>query len=301
VCADNHLQYFANTKNSSKRSARNIDLTFTNFPGISSETLEFGTSDHWPIIYKSEFISFEIINRFEVVRWRHYEVLLCLLQEYWKRQQEITQSIEWYRNYIRFVAALKNRLTVAHEKDKWRPTLPEEILAELKKVKKIKNRFYKRHREEDRVLVRNMTSEIRKEIYDYRSKRWNCFLSEIQHNHKNDTSVFWKYLSRIYRPISLLFNKLLVGNKQLTGEKEIVNELFQYYKNLFTLQDVSLIDNHTNQIEKEYKEILLRLNTCDMKVEPTTVLEIKRIIKNLKPKKSAGVDNTVADKSLHPG
>ncbi|CAF4463596.1 unnamed protein product, partial [Didymodactylos carnosus] len=44
-----NLQFVPGTFNSSKRSLRNIDLTFTNFPGVEGVTLEFGTSDHWPI------------------------------------------------------------------------------------------------------------------------------------------------------------------------------------------------------------------------------------------------------------
>ncbi len=79
-CVDDHLQYIPGTRNSSKRPSRNIDNTFSNSPGITRETLEFGSSDHWPLVYESEFIRCETINKFEVVKWKQYEILLCLLQ-----------------------------------------------------------------------------------------------------------------------------------------------------------------------------------------------------------------------------
>jgi len=302
-CKVNHLDYIEGTKNSSKRSDRNIDFTFTNFPGITGETYEFGSSDHWPLVYKSEFVLFEETNKFEIVKWTQYELSLCLLQEFWLEQQKVMQSQEWYNYYIRFLAALKNRLTVWLERDKWRPALPFVILEKLKIVRKIKNRFHRHHREEDRALLRHLAREVRKEMSDYRVSRWNAFLSNVQNNYGNDTSNFWKFLSRIYRPASVPFNKLTGKNGQLTAPTEIVKELSEYYKNLFTPSCIHPVDLHTAQIEKEFDEIMNQLNASVMKIKPTNTSEIKEIIKKLKPKKSAGVDNisNFVIKKLPPG
>ena len=86
-CIENQLEYIEGTRNSSKRSSRNIDFTFTNFPGVVGETLEFGSSDHWPLVYKSDHIIFEAVNNFEVIRWKHYELILNLSQDYWRKQK----------------------------------------------------------------------------------------------------------------------------------------------------------------------------------------------------------------------
>ncbi len=43
---ENNLNYIPSTSHTSKRSLRNIDLSFSNSVDISSETLHFGTSDH---------------------------------------------------------------------------------------------------------------------------------------------------------------------------------------------------------------------------------------------------------------
>lgn len=199
-CIENTFDYISGTRNSSKRSLRNIDLAFSNFPGVSGETLEFGCSDHWPIVYKSESIRLDTISRFEVVKWKLYELTLCLLQDYWTKQHSLSEASEWYRNYIRFLNALKIRLTVWQEIKRWRPALPQEILDKFKIIRKLKKRLSKRHREEDRVLVRIFSREVRKEICEYKSSRWNSFLQGIQDYHNKNQSAFWKHLSRIYRP-----------------------------------------------------------------------------------------------------
>ncbi|CAF4271032.1 unnamed protein product [Rotaria magnacalcarata] len=51
---ESNLDYIPLTSNSSKRSLRNIDLSFSNMSTISSETLFFGTSDHWSIMLSCE-------------------------------------------------------------------------------------------------------------------------------------------------------------------------------------------------------------------------------------------------------
>jgi hypothetical protein len=178
-----------------------------------------------------------------IVKWKQYEILLCLLQEFWKKQQECMQSIEWYRECIIFLAALTSRLTKWLEKGKWRPALPVEILVKLKEIRRIKYRYYTKRREEDRICLRLKSREVRKEICEYKSSRWNSFLSSIQGSHDKAASAFWKHLSHIYRPPSMPFSKLAVGNKHLTAPMEIVEELYHYYKNLFA-QPGTVPGNH---------------------------------------------------------
>jgi hypothetical protein len=135
---DNQLSYIPNTTDSSKLSNRNIDLTFSNWPGISGETLEFGSSDHWPLVYKSKYITLETTMKFAVVNWKAYESMLCLLQDFWSELLNNTSTHAWYRDYIRFLGALKNRLTIWFDKEKWTPSLPYDILVKLKMIRCVK-------------------------------------------------------------------------------------------------------------------------------------------------------------------
>ncbi len=90
---ENLLTYIAGTTNSSKRSLRNIDLTFTSFPGVNGTILSFGTSDHWPLIYKSEHINFLTTIKFSITKWKYFETILYLLEEYWSKQSKYMGTI----------------------------------------------------------------------------------------------------------------------------------------------------------------------------------------------------------------
>ncbi len=98
----NLLTYIAGTRNSSKRSLRNIDLTFTNFPEVNGTILAFGTSDHWPLVYKSEHINFLTTLKFSITKWKYFEKILCLLEEYWSKQSEYMGTIGWYKDIYVF-------------------------------------------------------------------------------------------------------------------------------------------------------------------------------------------------------
>ncbi|CAF4229371.1 unnamed protein product, partial [Rotaria magnacalcarata] len=60
----NNSLFIPGTKNSSKRSERHIDLIFTNIEDAEAETLNTGTSDHWPIVMKSDRIDFQTNGNF---------------------------------------------------------------------------------------------------------------------------------------------------------------------------------------------------------------------------------------------
>ena len=136
-----------------------------------------------------------------------------------------------------------------------------------------------------------MTRLIRKEINEYRSRRWNSFLTTIGEKYGKDNTTFWKYLSRIYKPSPLPFNKLAVGNKRLTVPKDIAEELYKYYNILFSPPNEDPADPHDTKINQEFNKIQTLVALCRNNIKPTNILEIKRLIKELKPKKSAGVDN----------
>jgi len=287
---ENFLTYIPGTTNSSKRSLRNIDLTFTNFPGVKGETLAFGTSDHRPLIYKSEHINFQATLKFASTNWRFFETILCLVQEYWSKQLEYMTTIQWYKEYIRFLAALKNRLTIWYEKEKWKPALPTSIREKLKQVREIRNRYYRSRQEEDRVCLRVGSREVKREINKYRANRWRDFLTSIQNSHGRSNTTFWKHLSKIYRPQTLPFTKLSVGAQVITSHRGITNRLSEYFSNLFVAPVVDSSNEFDNQIDSEYKEILEQLNQSKDSVKPTSVYELKNVIRTLKSKKSTGFD-----------
>ncbi len=55
---ENELIFIPTSSHSSKRSDRHIDLTFTNLNRVESDTIFYGTSDHWPTVLSSQSIGF---------------------------------------------------------------------------------------------------------------------------------------------------------------------------------------------------------------------------------------------------
>ena len=205
------------------------------------------------------------------------------------------QADEWYTNYVRFLAALKNRLTKWKEKEKFRPALPPYLIQKLKEVKRVRNKYYHEKKicnanEGTRVLLRVLTREVKVEIAKYKSSKWQEFLSKIQETHRNTDRAFWLYLSRVYKHSSLPFAKLDTGTAILTKENEISDELYRYYSEQFKTQNMGMSDPHEVQIETEYLELMNKLAMSNEKIEMTNITEIKKHIAKLKPKKSSGCD-----------
>ncbi|CAF5069932.1 unnamed protein product, partial [Rotaria magnacalcarata] len=259
---------------------------------ISSETLFFGTSDHWPIALSCENIFFDTNSFFPHTNWKAFEAVITLLQTFWMEEQKKNSADEWYKQYIRFIAAIKNRVTHWKERDKYKPSLPAGIIEKLKEIRKVRNRYYHlRHEgvfsEETRVLLRTLTRESRVDIAKYKIAQWQNFLANIQTSYDKSDKAFWTHLSRIYKSRTLPFYKLSDGTKIISTQQEITNELYQYYSEQFKASALDCSNEHVVQIDSEYKELLNKLAISRDKVEKTSTWEFTQLIKTLKPKKSA--------------
>ncbi|CAF0993425.1 unnamed protein product, partial [Adineta ricciae] len=297
---ENNLIYIPGTRNSSKRSERNIDFVFTNISELTAETLEVGSSDHWPIVTKSEDIGYQITGYFPIVNWTVYEIMLQLMQDFWTKELALeTQNVDnWYSNYTRFLSALKKRVTNWRKRDKFRPSLPPYIIQMLKSVRQARNKYYRDKKmnngivdEETRLILRKMTSNAKKEIVKYKSGRWKTFLSQIQEAHDVNGKAFWSHLSKIYKPRTLPISKLLTDVGVKSNQNEIKDILYDYYNEQAKSPEVDHRNNHDQYITREslrIKEEIIK--SPKMKLEPITQIEIKRLINKLKNKKSAGYD-----------
>ncbi|CAM4975916.1 unnamed protein product [Rotaria socialis] len=292
---ENDLLYVKNTFNSSRRSKRNIDHLFTNIRNVKGETIAFGTSDHWPIIYTSNTISYHTHSSFPHTSWKEYEVLLCLLQDFWFDLQKSITLDDWYKLYIRFLGAAKNRVTTWKNKEKFRPALPEFIRNKLKELRKVRNNYYRKRRydidnEAERILLRTLNREVQADIANYRSKRWSNFFEKIQESKTKNDVNFWSHLGKLYKQKSLPFAKLKVNNKIISDKEVIAQELYKYYTDQFQPPYIDRNDPHDSEIENEFQDILKSFSNS-MEIEQTNIKEICYAIKSLKPKKSAGYDS----------
>ena len=294
---ENELTFIPTNSHSSKRSDRHIDLTFTNLNRVENETIFYGSSDHWPTVLRSQSIGFISSGFFPNIDWTIYQAILVLLEDFWINEQKKETIDHWYQCYVRFLAALKCRLTRWKEKERYRPSLPAYIVERLREVRQIRNKYYRDRKiagignEDLRVLLRNISREVRNEIYNYRSARWSSFLSTIQGTHDKQESSFWTHLSKIYKPKTLPFSKLSVGSSIISDEQEITKELYKYFKDLAKAPEINPLNPHDIQIETEFRELQNLLTASkDTGLEATSIMEVSKIIKKMKGKKSSGID-----------
>ena len=95
-------------------------------------------------------------------------------------------------------------------KEKFRPALLPYIIQWLKEVKRVRHKYYREKKicntnEETSVVLLIMTQEVKIEIAENKSNKWQQFLSKIQATHENKEKAFWSCLSRVYKPKSLTF------------------------------------------------------------------------------------------------
>ena len=98
----NSLWFIPSTKNSSKRSERHIDLLFSNLNDVRNETVQLGTSDHWPIVTSIEDIGFPSIGFFPHFDTTAYQITLVLLESFWMHLSTVAPADDWYLSYVRF-------------------------------------------------------------------------------------------------------------------------------------------------------------------------------------------------------
>ena len=113
----------------------------------------------------------------------------CATTKILRKRTEHSKTSRWvgYANYVRFLEALKNRVTIWKEKEKFRTSLPSYLNLKLKEVKRVRDKYYCERtadnpNEETRVLLRVLAREVKTDIAKYKLSKWEEFLSKIQRN-----------------------------------------------------------------------------------------------------------------------
>jgi hypothetical protein len=227
------------------------------------------------------------------------------------KELERQDTDNWYLNYVRFLAALKNRVTKWKNRCKYRPSLPPYIIDMLKEVRQVRNKYYRERKanrgiddEETRIQLRTMTRYVRHEVNKYKSERWKSFLSSIQDSHDVKGNTFWSHLSRIYKPKTLPLSKINTGSKTISDHQDITTTLYNYYKEQAKAPLIDDNDAHDQKIKNEYTQLTDNISKLiPDKQNPILLPEIVKFIKSLKNKKSSGYDqiSNYMIKLLPPG
>ncbi|UJR17176.1 hypothetical protein I4U23_004072 [Adineta vaga] len=123
------------------------------------------------------------------------------------------------------------------------------------------------------------------------TENWSKFLSSIQEAHDLRGKAFWSHLARIYKPKTTPIFKLAKNNKVIADQQEITKELYEYYSELGKPVNIKKQDKNGIEIEDEYKLIqnILEIDK-QLTIEPISLIELKKEVKKLKNKESAGYD-----------
>ncbi|CAF3332049.1 unnamed protein product [Rotaria socialis] len=222
----NNLLFIRGTKNSSKRSDRHIDLIFTNIEDAEAETLNIGTSDHWPIVMKSDRIGFQTDGNFLVVNWTVFQIVLTLLQDFWTKESEIQDAENWYLNYTRFLSALKNRVTNWSNRNRYRPSLPPYIVGMLKQKLKAGS-----------ITIADQ-QEITNMLYSYYKKQANSpTIDESEQHDQKIVRDYNKIMNTLSQPLDIKVEKVTssevtkiikkLKNKKSAGYDQISNYIIK--------------------------------------------------------------------------
>ncbi|CAF3322949.1 unnamed protein product [Rotaria socialis] len=141
----------------------------------------------------------------------------------------------------------------------------------LKQVRRVRNKYYRERKtkfgvevERTRLLLRTLTKQVK----NYKSERWNAFLSPVQESHDRNGKHFWSHLSKIYKPKILPISKLKAGSITIADQQEITNMLYSYYKEQANSSTIDESEQHDQKIVHDYNKIMNTLSQLlDIKVE----------------------------------
>ena len=107
----------------------------------------------------------------------------------------------------------------------------------IREVRRMRSKYYRERKtnkglgsEESRERLRNMIGDVKREINKYKTDRWCSFLSALQEQHDKRSTAFWSHLSRLYKPKTFTFSKLMKGTDTVSDQQEIAEELHGYYQ-----------------------------------------------------------------------
>ena len=210
-----------------------IDHIWTNFNcAFSTYVLECGISDHYPVIFQTEFINTSNISyiKFRDYSSHNFEKFFTEFPERWhtsnlsltNAQDSMQQFIDWFNDSLNLYFPLKTK-QVGNKKLK-NPWMNDTMLICIKK----KHRFYKLMRQgklsesfynKYRNLVTFAIRALKKRYYN------NAFISL-----KNDMKGTWALLNELLdRKQKDIIKELVVNEAPTSDPVEITNTLNNYF------------------------------------------------------------------------
>ncbi|CAF1151065.1 unnamed protein product [Adineta steineri] len=273
-------------KATSKRSDSIIDFGISqNASGWTSEVLDEGESDHWPVLFQS-CLAINEDSFFKKTNWRIYNYFLTMVYEYWLSVVYNIDEQTFFSLFSSFLSALSDRCSVYETVAKYRPPWPPDLVLLAKSVNRAR-RAYRRMKCLQRLQLYLDLKDI------FIAKRTDFLNSKQEQKLKwvAEGNNVWTFVKPHFHAFTPPFRGLTIGSEKITDGNKIVETLANYFETHFKKPQH---DNNNNE-HVQSVEIFENIEyTPNIPLEPITVVEVLQEWKKFKKKKSLDSTGTSA-------
>ncbi|CAM4779410.1 unnamed protein product, partial [Rotaria magnacalcarata] len=209
-------EIIASTKPTSKRSDAIIDFGITNDSnGWTSEVLNEGTSDHFPILFQSPIGKCED-SLFRKTKWKMFNYFLQLIHEYWMSVAYNLDEQTFFSLFSSFISSLWDKCSTYESSLRFRVPWPPELVFLAKDEPEYNNSNHKHLLAIERFKQIEFTPSMPLEPITMNevAQEWKSFKPKKSSDSAGTSAYMLKQLPTEYLGIiTVLFNKCAVkGN-----------------------------------------------------------------------------------------
>ena len=262
----------------SRRSKTIIDFGLTHDnSGWTTEVLETGTSDHYPILLQSPYLT-DKTNSFRTTNWRVFSFFMNLVYDYWLSLVYNFDEQFFFSYLSSFLTSLWDRCSTYKSVQGNRPPWPPQLVAHARNVNR-RRRIYRRNKTRTHLVqfleAKHIFNEERSRILKEKFERKVEWIKE--------NNNIWKFTRPIFQPYSTPFRGLTLQNEKITEPKKIVEVLADHYEEHFG----EPLPNSNNNFHNECLSIYEKISSLtNIPLENISVEEVKKEWSKFKPKKS---------------
>lgn len=256
-----------------------------NFPHtIHSYSLAELDSDHCPVIITSE-INYTIIESpFTIntknIDWIKYQNIIdnsLPKKRFFNNSEEIDSAVDTLTLTLRIAAKESN--TNSDYKPRFpQQTIPPSIEKLIQKKHKIRRQWQQSRNPELKRILNKLTHQVKLSLDNYRIEQYKGYIRGINPNDSN----LWKVTKQITRD-PIIIPELKKLNVKATTTKDKCEMLAEHFKETFA-PNADSNNNNTNKINND------ETITVPHPIKYISPNETYKIIYDLPPKKSAGID-----------
>jgi hypothetical protein len=226
------------SKPTSKKSKSIIDFGIgIDITGWSAETLDEGTSDHYPVLFFSPFSAIEN-GVFRVTNWKIFHYFLQIVFPYGNTLVYNIVHDTFFELFSSFLAALWDRCSEYKHIKAFRPPWPPHLVILAKNVNKYKRKYRK-----TRFLNHFNDFLFWEDVFIPEKNNYLQKQREDKIKNMKTNNNIWSHVKNTFHPYTPAFRGITTPNEIIKNNQEIVNLLADYYEKHFEQPEYD-IDNH---------------------------------------------------------